>query len=404
MKLRHLALLVLAFMFAACAAPATPQTIEVTRIVEGEPQIVVVTATSPVEAPAPAEPTSAPAATEPSTGINRPPSGGGTTAPTAAPTATLPPNLTFNLSSNPRWQNLTAASAPSARYDHTLTFDAVDNQLILFGGRNGSTTLNDTWIYDLDAKTWRRVNTSTAPSARHSHAAAYDAASRRWFIFGGQATGVFGDVWAFDTQSETWQEIRTAGAGPAARYGTSAAIDRGNLIITHGFANQRFDDTFALDLTANRWASLTPTDKPFRRCLHESVFDAKSGRMILFGGCSSPDGPCPRGDLWSFNVTGRSWTEMDPETIKPSPRSNPGLVGDNAGHALLFGGNTSSGPISDLWLYDIDNDDWVDLTIDGGPSARYSHDAAWVASSGQLFLFGGRDRQGALGDMWVYTP
>jgi hypothetical protein len=178
------------------------------------------------------------------------------------------------------------------------------------------------------------------------------------------------------------------------------------LIVTHGFASGRFDDTYALDLATNTWSLISPKDAvPLKRCLHEAVYDAGADRMILFGGCSSGFGPCPQGDLWSLDVSGKDWDEVSPQGVKPSPRSNPSLVGDDAGTLILFGGLTSDGPAADLWSLDVASGEWTGLDPSGdSPSARSSHDAVWNPDTEQMIVFGGKDSAGALNDLWVLTP
>ncbi len=312
------------------------------------------------------------------------------------------------MAARPGWAQISAANPPPARFDHTLTLDTANNKLVVFGGRDGSKTLGDTWVYDLKSNAWREVKPSPAPGARFGHAAAFDAKAKRVLIFAGQADGFFNDVWAFDAARETWQKLETKGSAPVARYGTSAVVDakRNQLITSHGFASGRFDDTFALNLATNTWSQIQPVDgQPLKRCLHESVYDARSDRMILFGGCSSGFGPCPQGDLWSLNVAGKDWNEVSPAGSKPSPRSNPALVGDDAGRLVLFGGNTSDGPIADVWALSLSTGEWTNLTpAAAGPAARYSHDAAWNPAAKQVIVLGGRGSSGALKDMWVFTP
>ncbi len=379
-------MLILAVAAAACAPAAIPT---------AAPEPAQVT-----EAPA------APAATQPpaptSAAIGPPASGGAAVAPTKPAATATAARVTSG------WRRIGAANPPPARFDHILALDTANNKLVVFGGRDGSKTLGDTWVYDLTANLWREVKPATAPEARFGHAAAFDPRSRRVLIFAGQAGGFFNDVWAFDAAQETWQKLEPKGTSPVARYGTSAVVDtrRNLLIITHGFASGRFDDTFALALATNTWAQLQPVDgQPLKRCLHESVYDARSDRMILFGGCSLGFGPCPQGDLWSLDVSGKDWNEVSPTRIKPSPRSNPALIGDGNGRLILFGGNTSDGPSGDLWSLDIASGEWTALTPAGGaPSARYSHDAAWNPAAKQVIVFGGRGSAGALNDMWLLTP
>ncbi len=391
---RQLLTLALTVAFVAACAPAAAPT----------------QAPAPTSPPPPAAPIEAtqPVVVPTSSGISPPSSGGPAIAPTKAATATPGAGQVPAGRSASGWKRLDAANPPPARFDHTLTLDAAGNKLVLFGGRDGSKTLGDTWVFDLASNTWREVKASPSPEARFGHSAAFDPKSKRVLIFAGQAGGFFNDVWAFDAAKETWQKLETKGAAPAQRYGSSAIVDTrtNQLIITHGFASGRFDDTFALDLATSTWSAIAPRDVvPLKRCLHEAVYDAKADRMILFGGCSSGFGPCPQGDLWSLDVNDKDWNEVSPRGIKPSPRSNPALAGDDKGRMILFGGLTKDGPSAEVWSFDVASGEWTSLAISGdAPSARSSHDGVWNPATGKVVVFGGKGKSGALNDMWVFAP
>lgn len=98
---------------------------------------------------------------------------------------------------------------------------------------------------------------------------------------------------------------------------------RDRMIISHGFTDEgRFDDTWALNLSTNRWQDISPSsNRPLRRCLHHAVLDAEGNQMLLYGGCASGFGPCPLGDLWSFDLTTQRWTERSGGLKPPERRS-----------------------------------------------------------------------------------
>ena len=47
------------------------------------------------------------------------------------------------------------------------------DQVLLFGGYDGSGYNGETWVYDLSANTWTNQAPAAAPSARDRHAMAY---------------------------------------------------------------------------------------------------------------------------------------------------------------------------------------------------------------------------------------
>lgn len=304
-----------------------------------------------------------------------------------------------------------AAGGPGARWDHTLAGDEAGGRLVLFGGRDGDNVpLGDTWLFDLATESWREASGAgtAAPSPRFGHAVAVDQGTRQLYLFAGQADGAtfFDDAWRLDLETLVWSPIETGdGPRPSARYGTSAVLDgAGKLLVSHGFTfDGRFDDTWALDLATATWTDVSPAPetRPLRRCLHEAVWDAAAGRMLLFGGCSSGFGPCPQGDLWVFDPAARTWTELTP-AARPAARSNPALVVDPSGErVLLLDGLTAEGHVADLWALPLAGDaGWEAISVAGEPpAARASHDA--VAVGDRLYLFGGIGPDGVLADLWA---
>lgn len=307
------------------------------------------------------------------------------------------------------WRQLSVdAEAPAPRWDHSLAADDEGKQLIVFGGRDANNVpLADTWLYDRAEGVWTAV-AAPGPEPRFGHVVAVDQETRRLYLFGGESGDVFyNDSWAFDAQERAWSQIDTGDSPlPTPRYGLSAVLDgAGHLIISHGFTFEgRFDDTWSLDLASGQWTDISPPageTRPLKRCLHEAVWNRAAGRMLLFGGCSSGFGPCPQGDLWSFDPENRAWTELTPDAA-PAARSNPSLTYDRTRQqSILFGGLTDGGYGADLWLGRLDGDSfaWTEVPGQGSwPTPRASHDAVFTA--GVLYLFGGTSDQGTFNDLW----
>lgn len=304
----------------------------------------------------------------------------------------------------PHWTRLEPGLAPSPRLDHSLTLDPVRRQALLFGGKREA-VLRDTWMLDIDAVRWRVIPAQTAPDGRRGHTAIYDGARDRVVIFGGETdSGFLDDVWAFDLASETWTEIDASGSKPTKRYGLGAVLDasRNRMLISHGFsASGRFDDTWAFDLVANQWTEL-PTGNAFpqARCLHDWLLDAEGTTAYLFGGCSSGVGPCPRGDLWAFDLSTQTWSEVSDGT-KPSDRSNVRMTqSPTDGRVVLIGGVDTSAR-SDVWTFDPQTSAWTSHAATGEtPPPRWSHAMVTDERTGRVLVYGGTNGAEWWGDLW----
>lgn len=304
-----------------------------------------------------------------------------------------------------RYQRLpTSGITPSAREDGAITYDAQARRIYLFGGRaNG--TLNDLWSYSVDQREWTRLQPSgTAPGSRFGHTVQFDKRRQRVVVFGGQASGFFNDTWAYDTQRNSWSQLAGSNGAPNERYGHSAVYDeaRDRIIVSHGFTDSgRFDDTWEFNLATNRWREISPASgRPLRRCLHHAELDPAGNQMYLYGGCSSGAGPCPQGDLWSFDLNTNRWTEITGGN-KPPARQWYGIGLDLARRKLvIYGGSGGSGFLNDTWEFDLDSRTWAAANIGGEqPAPRQRHEAVSTSDLGGTVFFGGLTNAGLSNDL-----
>ena len=84
-----------------------------------------------------------------------------------------------------------------------MAYDEARGQVVLFGGWN-RTYLGDTWVWDGEAWTERKV---PGPSARGGRPGfAYDPADELLLLYGGgDAGGWLADMWSWD--GERWVEL-----------------------------------------------------------------------------------------------------------------------------------------------------------------------------------------------------
>jgi PKD repeat protein len=105
----------------------------------------------------------------------------------------------YRISTN-SWTRMLPANSPAARAQHTLSFDAAQGVVLLFGGVSSSNVAyNDTWVYSVVANTWTQVSAANPPPARYLHAAVYDPGIGQHVIYGGNKAGgaTTGEVWTF---------------------------------------------------------------------------------------------------------------------------------------------------------------------------------------------------------------
>jgi hypothetical protein len=312
---------------------------------------------------------------------------------------------------DPPWMIMAGQdSGPVGRWGHSLIIDTWHNRLLVVGGRDAEGTVKgDLWSFDIGTYLWSELNLS-GPSTRSGSAAAIAPDGSGFYYFGGESDdAVFDDLWWFDFATTSWQQIEATSAGPSARSGTRGVMDgQGRFVVSHGGnGDELFDDTWAFDPTTRIWTDISPIagQRPMARRDHDLVSLSDYGVMLLFGGCSEPIGPCPQGDLWSFDLFNGVWTESTPFE---GPSARTGAAMSRLGNSvLLVGGDSELGLQSDVWTGDLFDGffSWTELTpVNHGPLGIYRR--AWhdlTAANGEYYVFGGKGVEGALSDLWKFS-
>jgi hypothetical protein len=75
-----------------------------------------------------------------------------------------------------------------------MAFEESRNQVVLFGGNNGTAALADTWVWKNGQ--WKQVFPPNSPPARWAQSMAYDKGRDEVVLFGGfSGSGVLADTW-----------------------------------------------------------------------------------------------------------------------------------------------------------------------------------------------------------------
>ncbi len=153
-------------------------------------------------------------------------------------------------------------------------------------------------------------------------------------------------------------------------------------------------------------SALTPGSTP--RAMHAASI-SQDGRIYIFGGNSTSG---PLADLWQYDIITSQWKMLTPTGSPPAPRQQASAVFyDNK--IYFFGGwnGNLSQPIyyNDVWSYSIntnsrDANEWK--LVRGAsnsanvPQGRGGHTA--VVYGDGMYVFGGVTAQGINGELWRY--
>jgi protein phosphatase len=198
------------------------------------------------------------------------------------------------------------------RFGHTLTLINF-NQVVLFGGARSVTDLyNDTHIYNIQEKSWIKLNPSgDCPSARAAHAATCRDKDNLLVLGGANKNGGYAsnELYILDlSQGATkanWSIIPVGGIKPGRRYGHSMIYCKPNLIVFGGVVkdkNKYSNELWTLNLDKishndfYEWNSVQFNSnqiQPSPRMYHSMVI-CKAGRakgmVMIFGGRAESEG------------------------------------------------------------------------------------------------------------------
>ena len=368
-------------------------------------------------------------------------------------------------------------TAPGARELHNVGYDATNQRLLIMGGWQGAQTNNRNDIAALSLTTgsesWTSIKTndlnnqgvlafssgaaavdtarnimvvatlfgydttckyvyaynmndtsSTAPlyglttvdylRGRDAPGYVYNSARNEWLLINGYsamdddttiANGEhISEIWAYNTTANTW---RYAAKGPfnmPQSEGGLAVYDTANdrIIYFGGLtgANQRTKDVWQLqadDFGMYHATKLTPTGtSPTQRWLMAGCYDAVRQRMVLWGGQSASG---VLSDMWALDLSApgsEAWTQLTPTGTAPTAVWQPCFAYDVGNQRLYLhaGATNQAGTTfsSQLFYLDISsvNCAWVDTGVTSGLAVRGAA-MGYDAANQRLVAFSGYD-------------
>ena len=299
--------------------------------------------------------------------------------------------------------------------DFALIYDPPRHRIILYGGKNDKNeNVNQTWAMDLATKHWTNFTSDKQnPPPREDHTVLYDPVGDRMILFGGENNaGTENTTWTLDLKSMIWTDITTPDA-PASEDHTAIYDTKRKRMVIYGGQDGGFMLTtpYALDLDPTspafqRWTPLTVKENkkqknPVGRVDHVAMYDPAGDRMIIFGGWEKDENYFMN-DTWAFDFEEMMWKEhaRKSRSRKPPPRRHAAVAYDKKHDWMLVFGGTGGGLLNDVWAFDLELNEWLNLTP--GPPPRKDHAAIFDPRNNVMIIYGGETvSDGAkLHDLW----
>jgi len=268
----------------------------------------------------------------------------------------------------------------------------------------------------------------------------------------------FDDIWALCLENKNWKEIVRDGhphnssalAEPQVRWKTFHATGAAGLYVMGGseliqddleqYSNGKdyYNDVWLYSLNApqgqwvlldagtNALADLRKKKKkhnaaPAPRRSHVGIVyqTPDGGDVLVVTGGRTQAGDCLN-DVWSFDVTTKSWTELFPDSASSdAPQGRKGSVGFPAPHPtgekpylVIHGGRPEVGYFGDVWAFDLNTNEWElwfaqPEAAAGVPEPRDHHVGQYY--NNRLYIHGGRggidrvwENAKQFSDLWVF--
>ncbi|XP_074372501.1 uncharacterized protein LOC141713127 isoform X2 [Apium graveolens] len=221
---------------------------------------------------------------------------------------------------------------PKPRDSHSCT--VVEDNLLIFGGTDGTNPLKDLHIFYTSSKGWKSpCIRGEGPVAREGHTAVL--IGKRVFIYGGRGCSkssnnsheeYYNDLYILNTETFAWKRAETSGAPPSKRDGHTCSVWKNKLIVIGGLDLDGFyqSDVHILDTDSLVWEKLNTSGQLLPpRAGHTAVVLGKN--LFVFGGFWDEENVFD--DVHMLDVETGFWTKVTPTGEGPSARFS--VAGDN---------------------------------------------------------------------------
>jgi len=292
------------------------------------------------------------------------------------------------------WTQKAPIVYPSARRDHAMTFDSARGVVVLFGGIDGNFAMSDTWEWN--GTQWAQMTTFTGPAGLVDHPMAFDDLRNVTVLVGGDETWEWnGTQWTLRSQP-----MVSPGTNffPALDYDIvrQRTVLFGGL--QTGLSPVGSNETWEWDGTT--WTQRTPVDSPQGRYHHPLAYDSPRGMSVLYGGFSGINGLLR--DTWEWD--GTNWL-LRSAVSAPGYRANHGLAFDSLRNVTVMFGGFDGNPFPNGQTWEWDGTTWTQRSPATSPAARVDFAMDYDADRHVTVLFGGWNGQNPptlYGDTWEW--
>ena len=236
------------------------------------------------------------------------------------------------------------------------------------------------------------------PISHRFFAIAYDSARERIIRTNRKRQRGPADTW--ELIGDNWVRIRLDDPAPDMSLPGCFAFDRSrNVSVYFGGKDPDGLHNATWEYDGAGWRPIATTHAPAPRSDCGLVYDEARQQLILFGGADT-GGFAGFSDTWVYD--GIDWTEKHPST-HPGARTQMGMVYDiNRDEVVIVGGFHLNLVYADTWTYDPGRNLWTQKTIDRSPGIRVDPGLAYDPIRDRTVVFGGSSNTEGSQDTWEW--
>lgn len=281
-----------------------------------------------------------------------------------------------------------------------VTF-TIGDKVYAGGGYNGTTRLQDFWVFNPTTNTWVRI--ADFPGTARNSAVAFAAAGKGYVGTGyDEYDNKLKDFWQYDPATDAW--TRVADFGGTGRYGAVGFSLNDLGYVATGYDGNYLKDLWEYDPAGDAWTQKASLGGSKRSDAAVFVYNNEA---YLVSGINNGTYV---NDFWVYNATNNEWTEkrkinsysddsFDDDYGDYIRRSNASVIVMNDKAYLTCG--SRSGILSTTWEYDMATDIWKEKTGFEG-SAREGAIAYTISGRGYVMLGGNSTYK--YDDNWEFVP
>jgi hypothetical protein len=293
----------------------------------------------------------------------------------------------YNPTTNTWFATSTAANCPTARGAYTVVW--ADNEMIIWGGSTGADT-HTGGRYSPGTDSWVATSTGAgSPEGRNFHSTVWT--GTEMVVWGGtNGSTQLNTGGRYSPSSDSWTATSTDGECPSGRR-SHKAVWTGTEMILWGGITWLTPSTLVsggrYNPIADTWAATSEGENcPSARYEYTSVWTGTE--MVVWGGYYASGGPTIYLNSGGRYSPGSNvWTATSIEAPCPTGRWGHTTIWSGT-EMLVWGGNTSGGYVNTGGRYVPSSNSWTALASEPNcPSARVNHTAIWTGE--EMIIWGG---------------